>query len=258
MRKFKPYHFSLHSYLSLSDNHYVEGRYLWISNAFSGASNLLWLSFEQIIKLLIVQSKINNNLIKEVSIKTLNGVKRKVIFDSDEKDVKVRFKVLDSLFFEIEPKHRLEILLKILDELTGIRINRFEKILIKLNEGFKRRYVVNEGFSYNPLNFDQIDEAYFFLRSFVSPDIPQSFIDEIIFRNRFKIREPIPFFETLFLNNNHIQSRQYLDIIDKIPDGKVIAHNGIKFKEFPIGSYEYLVKNGYLIQTRFTYLKMKS
>ena len=104
---------------------------------------------------------------------------------------------------------------------------------------------------------DEIDRLFFYLRRFISNDIPQSFIDCIIFRRKYNIQEPIPFFGTLFLKNNYVVPRQYYDIIDRIPDGRVIAHNGIKFKEFPKEAYEYLFRKGYHIQLRWTYLRMK-
>ncbi|WP_026965815.1 hypothetical protein [Algoriphagus terrigena] len=187
-----------------------------------------------------------------------SGAKRRVVIDEHERDVKLTFKVLDTLFFNIESKHNVRnLFIKLKDE-TNIEFSKFEDMLIKVNRGFKRRYVINESFSLNPVTLDEIDECFFFLRSFVSDKVPPSFIDELIFKKKYNIQEPVPFFDSLFLKNRHIHSRKYLDLIDKIPDGRIIAHNGLKFKEFPSGSYEYLIKKGYLIQNRFTYLKMKS
>lgn len=257
MSTYKPYFFSLHSYLTLVDNHYVEGRFLWLNQAFNGAGNLLWLAFEQLIKVLIIQTKIEKNLLDEVYIKSDSRGKIKVKYDQNENDIELIAKLLDSLLFSIDSKHNLNSLLNTLKDNTGIDLTEYKKCLAKINEFFKRRYVVNSGTSINPIMLDEIDRLFFYLRSFISSNIPQSLVDDIIFRRKYFVQEPIPFFGTLFLKNNFIVSRQYNDIIDRIPDERVIAHNGIKFKEFPKEAYEKLLRKGYLIQLRCTYLRMK-
>lgn len=257
MSTYKPYFFSLHSYLALADNHYVEGRFLWLNQAFNGAGNLLWLAFEQLIKILIIQNMIEKNSLHDIEIKGCSGKKIKVKYDQNENDLELMAKILDSLFFGIDSKHNLNSLLRSLKDDTGIDLTEYNKCLTKINEFFKRRYVVNSGTSINPVMLDEIDRLFFYLRCFISHDIPQSFIDEIIFKRKYTIQEPIPFFGTLFHKNNYVVPRQYNDIIDRIPDGRVVAHNGIKFKEFPKEAHEYLFRKGYPIQLRWTYLRMK-
>lgn len=252
---YKPYFHSLNSFLALLDQHYVEGRFLWLNHAFNGAGNLLWMSFEQMIKLLIVQAQIEKNLIGEVK---LIGQKEKLRFDTNESNLKLRAQILDSLFRKIESNHKLDSLLNKLKETTEIDVLSKYTSLAKVNEFFHRRYVVHAGTSIDPAMLNEIDEIFFYLRSFVSIEIPQSFIDEIIFRKRYHIQEPIPFFATLFHKNNFIAPRKYNDVLDKIPDGRVIAHNGIQFRDFPKEEYDSLVRKGYLIQLRWTYLKMKN
>lgn len=252
MKTFKPYFFSLQSYLTLVDNHYVEGRFLWLNYAFNGAGNLLWLAFEQLIKILIIQSRIERNQIDEIKIKNDLGEKISVKFSNNEIDIKLRAKILDSLFYHIDSKHNLDTLLKEFHNSTDIDLSEFKNCLEKINEFFKRRYVVNNGTYINPAMLDEIDKLFFFLRSLILNYIPQSLIDEIIFRKKYSFKEPIPFFGTLFLKNNFVASRQYEDLIDRLPDGRIIAHNGIMFKEFPPEAYEMLQKKGYIIHSRYS------
>lgn len=252
---YKPYFYSLNSFLALIDQHYVEGRFLWLNHAFNGAGNLLWMSFEQIIKLLIVQCRIENNLIKDVKLKSQS---EKVTFDINENNVKLRTQIIDALFFQLGANHKIDSLLKTLKESTEIDVSGKYACLAKVNEFFRRRYVVHESTSIDPRMLDEIDQVFFYLRSFVSNDIPQSFIDEIIFRKKYCIQEPIPFFVTLYHKNNFVSPRKYNDVLDKIPDGRVIAHNGIQYRAFPKEEYDSLVKKGYIIQLRWTYLKMKN
>ena len=244
--------------MSLVDNHYVEGRFLWLNQAFNGAGNLLWLAFEQLIKILIIQTEIEKKQFDEIYVRNDSGKKIKVKYDEKENDVRLRAKILDSLFYGIDSRHNLTTLLNNLKNTTGIDLSEYNKCLEKINEFFKRRYVVDSGTSINPAMLNEIDKLFFFLRSFISNYIPESLVDGIIFRKKYSIQEPVPFFGTLFLKNNSVAPRQYSDIIDKIPDGRIIAHNGIKFKEFPKEAYETLLKKGYLIHLRWTYLKMKS
>lgn len=253
------YYFGLINYLAKADFHYVEGRFLWISHAFTGAGNLLWLSFEQLMKFLIVQAKIKKETIRDVEILDLFGKKSKVFFDINEKDLSIIRKVLDKLFFIIEPRHRLPNLITTFRTETEIELNNeFHECLQKINEYFKKRYVEadSRGYSINPLFLETIDKLYFFLRGFINPQIPQSLIDEMIFRKRFNIIEPIPYFETVFLNNKSIFPREYPDIFDKISDGRIVAHNGIKQKIFPSGSEMDLMKKGIIIQQRWAYLRI--
>lgn len=252
MKTFKPYFFSLHSYLTLVDNHYVEGRFLWLNHVFNGAGNLLWLAFEQLIKILIIQSRMEQNQITEIKIKNESGNKINVKFSDNEMDIKLRAKILDALFYQIDSKHNLNTLFKEFHDTTDINLSQYKICLEKINEFFKRRYVVNNGTSINPKMLDEIDELFFSLRSLISNYIPQSLIDEILFRKKYSLKEPIPFFGTLFLKNNFVTSRQYEDLIDKLPDGRIIAHNGIKSKEFPPEAYRMLLKEGYLIHLRYS------
>lgn len=45
----------LNGWLQVADNHYIQGRFLWRNYGFQGANILLWLSCEQMMKLLIIQ-----------------------------------------------------------------------------------------------------------------------------------------------------------------------------------------------------------
>ena len=51
---------ALNAWLQKSDENYIEGRLLWLNHLVNGASNLLWLASEQIIKILLLQKEIEN------------------------------------------------------------------------------------------------------------------------------------------------------------------------------------------------------
>jgi hypothetical protein len=63
------YYFCLHAYLSRADHHYVEGRFLWANYAVDGSCILLWLAIEQLIKLNIIQERIEKKVLDGVEIK---------------------------------------------------------------------------------------------------------------------------------------------------------------------------------------------
>ncbi|QCK15447.1 hypothetical protein [Mangrovivirga cuniculi] len=65
----------LNNWLSTADRNYIQGRYLWIRGGTVGGSNLLWLSLEQLMKILLLQKEsellnYGNSNFDEVDYKT--------------------------------------------------------------------------------------------------------------------------------------------------------------------------------------------
>lgn len=54
----KNWHFHLKAFLDKSDDNYIAGRALWHLWSYDSAGNLLWLSIEQISKIIITQQEI--------------------------------------------------------------------------------------------------------------------------------------------------------------------------------------------------------
>jgi hypothetical protein len=50
---------TLNAWLQKADSNYIEGRLLWFHHFINGASNLLWLASEQIIKIVLLQKNID-------------------------------------------------------------------------------------------------------------------------------------------------------------------------------------------------------
>lgn len=65
---------SLNSWLQKSDQNYMEGRLLWLNWLVNGASNLLWLALEQIIKILLLQQKIDSLSNKASDLDELHSI----------------------------------------------------------------------------------------------------------------------------------------------------------------------------------------
>lgn len=64
--------FHLNAFLSKCDSNYIAGRALWKLWSYHTAGNLLWLGIEQLAKIIITQTEIeNNNLIRAEELKQL-------------------------------------------------------------------------------------------------------------------------------------------------------------------------------------------
>lgn len=199
---------TLNAWLQKSDNNYISGRLLWIERLIDGASNLLWLSCEQIIKIILLQNEIDNissscSDLNEMHIKCENKGKK---FG-----------------------HNVGVLTnKLANEHLCINLTNYKPVLEKLHEYFHRRYVDNKGSSI-PLNMlDSVDEFYFELRNNVKPEVGPGTIDEIYIQKKHGWEHPIPAFAYAYIYNKSFRPRKHRKINILRPDGKKYEEEGIK------------------------------
>jgi len=190
---------SLNSWLQKADKNYIEGRLLWLNWLVDGASNLLWLSLEQMIKILLLQKRIDSFSSQVNNLDDLHN-----LLDSEGKKIG-------------HDVHKLIEQIKI--EYPDLDIDKFEKILKKLQEYFYRRYVVNSSSSISLLMLNQVDEFYFLLRSKVDPDIGLGTIDEIFIQRKHNWGHPLSAFAYAYLQNKHFKTRKHREITYSTFDG---------------------------------------
>jgi hypothetical protein len=190
---------SLNSWLQKSDQNYIEGRLLWLNCLVGGASNLLWLASEQIIKILLLQKNIDDYSKAAPTIDEL-------------------YKLLDKKGIALGHKVH-ELIREINIEYPDINISKYESTLKKLQEYFYRRYVVNGGSSISMLMLDEIDEFYFLLRGKVESDIGLGTIDEIYIQRKHNWGHPLAAFAYAYLENKHFKTRKHREITFSAFDG---------------------------------------
>jgi hypothetical protein len=219
------YYFCLHAYLSRADDHYVEGRFLWANYAVDGACILLWLAIEQLIKLNIIQERIENKVLDGIEIKE-SGNKVTLGYDPQEKDVRKIHKILDKTSYKINSRHQLNELLRILNDQVNIDLSIYYDTLRKVKEYYERRYYKDQGTSISLGQLESIDEVYFLLRGNLNEQFPRALIDEINFQKKFEIVHPLPFWIFAYRENKHFKSRKHPIVNQMLPDGRVIKNDG--------------------------------
>jgi len=221
------YYFALHAYLSRADGHYVEARLLWLNNAWDGSCNLFWLAIEQLIKLNVIQQRIENKCLRDIKIKE-NGNDIIYSYDPQETDIRKIHKILDKTSYGINSKHQLNELLRILMMETGIDLSRFRNTLETVKEFYELRYCKDEDSSLDLRQIDKIDEIYFCLRNNLNENIPRALIDEISYQIKFNTGHPLPYFVYAYQNNKHFMSRKHPVVNQMLPDGRAIMNDGVK------------------------------
>jgi hypothetical protein len=197
---------ALNAWLQKADGNYIEGRFLWLNYLLNGASNLLWLASEQIIKILLLQKEIENYTKQSSDLTELY-----VNLDKSGK----RF------------GHNVEELIKSINkEYPGISISKFGDTLIKLQEYFYRRYVVHSGSSISLIMLNEVDEFYFLLRSKVYSEVGLGTIDEIHIQKKHGWGHPLKAFSVAYTQNKHFRSRRHREISLLGPDGKTYKEDG--------------------------------
>jgi hypothetical protein len=221
------YYFALHSYLSRADGHYLEARLLWFNFAIDGSCNLFWLAIEQLIKLNVIQHRIENNCLSDVRIKE-NGNEIIYSYDPQETDIRKIHKILDKTSYKVNSRHQLDQLLRILMSESGIDLSRFQETLEKIKEYYERRYYKDESTSINSGQIDKVDEIYFYLRNNLNENFPRALIDEISYQRKFKTGHPLSYFVYAYQDNNHFNSRKHPVVNQRLPDGRIIRNDGDK------------------------------
>ena len=202
------WYLSLNSWLQKADQNYIEGRLLWLNWLVNGASNLLWLSLEQMIKILLLQKRIDSLSSQVNNLDDLHN-----LLDSEGK--KIGHNVHD-LIQQIKKMY------------PDLDIDKFEETLKKLQEYFYRRYVVNSRSSISLLMLDNVDKLYFLLRSKVDSDIGPGTIDEIFIQRKYNWWHPLSAFAYAYLQNKYFKTRKHREIKYSAFDGtgKTYTENG--------------------------------
>ena len=126
-------HLALNTWLQKADWNYLEGRVLWFQLLIEGACNLLWLSIEQVLKILILQARIET-------------------IDSTCKGLATVYKTLDKEAKSISKRHsRIEIVQQVENTYSGLNLTPYYSVMDKLEEYFNRRYVIHNSSSINLL-----------------------------------------------------------------------------------------------------------
>lgn len=179
---------------------------MWLNQFISNACNLLWLSSEQIIKILILQKEIDK-------------------YSEDSSDLTELHDKLNEQGMKLG--HNVEKLIKKLNEdYPDLEISNFEEPLKKLQEFFYRRYVVHSGSSIPVLMIDQIDEFYFLLRNKIHADVGLGTIDEIYIQKKHGWVHPLPAFSYAYFLNKHFTPRKHREINLRGPDGNSYRESG--------------------------------
>lgn len=201
---------ALNAWLNKADHNYIEGRFLWLNNAYDGASILLWLASEQLMKILLMQY--DKDLSNECD--NLNISFNKL----DEKGRTYNHKV-ENLIRNINGKY------------SSIGIYSFESELKELHKNFNRRYYKNECYEISYSFIHRIDELYFNMRSKIYKDIHASTIDDLYFECCMQIEIFPKYFEYLFKDNKFVKTRPHPKV-NKLVDKEVWTYNGIEIKQF--------------------------
>ncbi|AFU67758.1 hypothetical protein P700755_000754 [Psychroflexus torquis ATCC 700755] len=197
---------SLNSWLQKADSNYIEGRLLWLNWLVDGSCNLLWLACEQMIKILLLQEKIDTYSAESTNMDELHKV-------LDKKGKKLGHDVG-------------KLIAKINAEYPELDITKYKTTLEKLQEYFYRRYVINKGSSISMNMLNEVDEFYFLLRSKIYSDVGLGTIDEIFIQKKHNRGHFLPAFSYSYLHNKSFRSRKHRSINQMGPDGKVYMENG--------------------------------
>ena len=196
----------LNSWLQTSDRNYLSGRVLWLNLLINGGSNLLWLSVEQLIKILIIHERMDSIIKEKDDLDTIHDK-----FNNTGK--------------RISSKHKLNELIKELNkERPEIDLDQYEPTLSKIQEYYERRYVVREGSSISITLLNSFDKCYFYLRDFVSPDIAIGLIDEIFIQKKNGLKHPLPIYSKAYEVNPHFRTTSHGGHSFMIMDGKKIKY----------------------------------
>lgn len=197
---------TLNAWLQKADVNYIEGRLLWLNWLVDGASNLLWLASEQMIKILLLQKEIDRYSNQASDLDTMHQV-----LEEEGKDLGHNV-------------HKL--ILAISRAYPDLDISRFESVLKKLQEYFYRRYVVRGGSSISLAMLQQVDEFYFLLREQVHPDVGLGTVDEVYIQRKHGWHHPLAAFEYAYLQNKSFKPRLHKEVQLRGPDGNLYRESG--------------------------------
>lgn len=194
----------LNAWLQKADSNYIAGRLLWNQVLVVGASNLLWLSCEQLAKIVLLQAEIAAGC---ADLDEIHGL-------VDRAGKRLGHNV-DQLVVALNKLH------------PEVGISNYRDVLEKLYEYFFRRYPVRDGSSISLEIISRADELYFRLRSLVLPEIGVGTIDEIYIQRKHGWPHPIPAFRFAYSGNASFAPRQHKLYRITGSDGQVYEECGI-------------------------------
>jgi len=157
-----------------------------------GACILLWLSIEQLLKILIISKELEAGLIK-CSVENLPGVignKAKKLGGRDGHNLKILLNNFKKYY-------------------SNFNIEEFEESLKKINEYFNRRYPTHSSTSISLLTLNNIDKLFFLLRDLIHKDVSMGTIDEIAMKKDNGLKQSIPIFHYAYIENRFFRARKH-------------------------------------------------
>lgn len=213
--------FNLNAYLSKCDNNYISGRILWIYWMLDSAGNLLWLSIEQLVKIIIVQNEIDTSVFLKPNESTTLG--------RNLDNVQEFCKIISNLFRRINGNHSVQGLIDSTSGDLNKLLNNNVDLLNNINVLYQNRYYQSQNRTTRLNMVDEIDELYFNLRSMINEEIPRAYIDEILFykecNNSFILGG-----QFLYSENKYIKSRKYPPINTQMENGTIVSFDGVTKK----------------------------
>lgn len=189
------YKLVINSWLQKSDHLYIDWRCLWYKMWINSACVLLWLSLEQMMKILIIQDKINK---WEINLEEKNLDEIHSIFDKEARKLS-----------KWQNHHCIDELLNNFNiSYPAFDINQYKTNILKINEYFGRRYVKHSWTSISILLLYSIDELYFNLRDLIDHKVIQWTIDEIFIRKQMWFNQIIDVFNYAFYDNKYFRPRK--------------------------------------------------
>jgi hypothetical protein len=213
--------FHLNAFLSKCDENYISGRALWRIWSYDTAGNLLWLSLEQLAKVISTQSQIEKP--KFLSQKELSHLNANI------NNTEEFCKILSEVFRRINTNHSVEGLIK--NSTPNLNLNKLltenKSILDNINNLYQNRYYLPLNRSIDPEWIEDVDELYFEMRKLVSSEIPLATIDGILFDLEFIESFCEPFQTELFKENRHLVNRKYPELTRQLSSGRIVSFDGV-------------------------------
>ncbi|NMM48290.1 hypothetical protein [Marinigracilibium pacificum] len=177
----------LNNWLSTADRNYIQGRYLWMRGGTVGGNNLLWLSIEQLMKILLLQK--NKELLNSSS---------ESFEDIDSKTHKVAF--------QYEKENMPDELINSLVKEYDFDLSHPHHMLKDMCEFYRHKYSSITPTTQSLLLHPEIDKVFFMLRDKIDPIVGVSLID-MLEMDKEKGNSISEINSCVFKNNEHFRSR---------------------------------------------------
>jgi hypothetical protein len=216
----KDWIFHLNAFLSKCDSNYTAGRALWKLWSYDTAGNLLWLSIEQLAKIIITQTEIaNNNLIRESELIQLKQKKN---------NTKEFCTIISKIFKRINGNHSVNGLISNSSLELKSLLKENIQVLKNINELYINRYYVPRNGTTTYGNWiDDVDKLYFEMRALISEEMPAAEIDIILFDVEFGQPLILPMSHQLVKDNKFLKNRKYPRLNKALTVGGIVSFDGV-------------------------------